>query len=443
MTEPTKVGILGASLETPNLGVSALAVGAVGCIVCSYPRANVFFLEYARGRNTHKIPAGPLLVHVPVVNIRFSWKFWLPNNIAVLLLLALCLKLIPFRGLRQKLIEGNSWLYEICSADMFASVAGGDSFSDLYGLIRFIYIALPQLLVLLLRKRLVLLPQTYGPFRGKVTRRVARWIVAHAEQAWCRDNNSLQDLMRGLHAETGWGKGNFGYDMAFAIDPIAPARLSVEGLSVDRQSDAHLIGFNISGLLFQGGYTGRNEFGLRTEYKALVYAIIDVLLSREDRSVLLVPHVYGNEQGSESDEIACQQVFAKLRARYPSRIGILRGTYNPNEIRYAIGLCGFFIGSRMHACIAALSQNIPTVAIAYSDKFFAVMRSAGIGGLVADARKLDQEQILSTIAMAMDTTDVTARELTRIMPAIRETVWHLLNPSKANTSVEQPMPTHC
>ena len=62
------------------------------------------------------------------------------------------------------------------------------------------------------------------------------------------------------------------------------------------------------------------------------------------------------------------------------------------EIKGIIGLCDFFIGSRMHACIAALSQGIPTVGVAYSKKFGGVFESVGVADWFIDAREADQDE---------------------------------------------------
>jgi polysaccharide pyruvyl transferase WcaK-like protein len=43
----------------------------------------------------------------------------------------------------------------------------------------------------------------------------------------------------------------------------------------------------------------------------------------------------------------------------------------------------------MHACIAALSQEVPAVGLAYSDKFAGVFESAGVGAAVIDLRTCD------------------------------------------------------
>jgi colanic acid/amylovoran biosynthesis protein len=60
--------------------------------------------------------------------------------------------------------------------------------------------------------------------------------------------------------------------------------------------------------------------------------------------------------------------------------------YDQHEIKAVIGRCDFFIGSRMHSCIAALSQGIPTIGVAYSKKFEGVFDSIGMRNWVIDGR---------------------------------------------------------
>lgn len=421
-----KIGVLGATLETPNLGVSTLATGAVGCILRRFPGAEVFFLDYARTGNTRKVTAAKEWVDVRLVNMRFSKRFWLPNNIVVLLLAAILLRLIPSQGLRRWMYGKNKCLAEIGTANLFAAISGGDSFSDIYGIARFLYIALPQVLLILLGKRLILLPQTYGPFRGRCARRAARWMVRHAEQSWCRDPNSLAQLMNVSASHPRWGDRAFAYDMGFAIEPIPPAQPIIEGLPTPRRRDPGMIGVNVSGLLFQGGYTGRNEFGLRSDYRSVMYVLIRALLEDPGTQLLLVPHVLGTENQGESDLLACEQLYKSLRSHYPDRIGILRGSYSPSEMRYLIGLCGFFVGARMHACIAAIAQRIPAVSIAYSDKFLGVMKTIGVERLVADVRRMSYQQILATFENAWVSRNEISRELERTVPAIQRAARELL-----------------
>jgi colanic acid/amylovoran biosynthesis protein len=439
---PLRIGVLGATFETPNMGVGALAAGAVQCLLRRYPGSSIFFLDYGREATIRTVRIDKRTVQVSLVNMRFSKKFYLSNNIVVLLLLAIVLRIAPSTAMRRWLISKNKYLREICQADLFTSVAGGDSFSDIYGVSRFLYVSLPQILVLLLEKRLILLPQTYGPFHRRSMKLIARYIVAGSEQAYCRDYHSLDRLMgeSGNNAEQ--SQRSFCYDMAFGINAIAPLNLSVTGLSLKAGVYRTLIGINISGLLFMGGYTRKNAFALRSDYRQLMHDLIEYLNRRTNAAVLLIPHVFGAEPGSESDVLACAQVFEKLRDKYPDRLGLLCGSYDQNEIKYVIGLCDFFVGSRMHACIAAISQLIPAVAIAYSDKFLGVIETIGVSSLSADARKLDHDEVLIAVDRAFHNRGTLARELQRKMPIIRETVGQLLSQVEARPKHVSPAERH-
>ena len=101
------------------------------------------------------------------------------------------------------------------------------------------------------------------------------------------------------------------------------------------------------------------------------------------------------------------------------------GSYNQSEIKYIIGLCDFFIGSRMHACIAALSQSIPAVGIAYSKKFYGVFQAIGAESLVADPRKLGNGEILAVIDREYEQRASTHKKLEQTMPRVKEAVMHL------------------
>jgi polysaccharide pyruvyl transferase WcaK-like protein len=79
------------------------------------------------------------------------------------------------------------------------------------------------------------------------------------------------------------------------------------------------------------------------------------------------------------------------------RVHVVTREYDQHEIKGVIGLCDFFIGSRMHACIAALSQDIPTAAVAYSRKFAGVFDTVGAGNWVIDGRSVDVSEAIGRI----------------------------------------------
>jgi colanic acid/amylovoran biosynthesis protein len=420
-----KICLLGASFGATNMGVNALTAGTLKAFYERYPDGDLFLLDYGKEEVMYQFQICDRIVPVQLINIRFSKKFYLKNNVAFLIVFAMLVRCIPFHQIRKRMVIKNYWISRIAEADIVASMAGGDSFSDIYGLGRFIYVALPQLLALLMGKKLVLLPQTIGPFHGKFATYAAKFILKRANIIYSRDYDGIE-VVRNLLGQRSDSscKLRFCNDVGFVLDPVKSRNKGLD-LSDQREKGIPVIGLNISGLLYMGGYTGNNMFGLKIDYKEFIRDLIDFMIKKKNAAVMLVPHVFGTH--AESDAVVCEDVYASMKGQFDGRLLMARGEYNQNEIKYIIGLSDFFIGSRMHACIAALSQNVPTVSIAYSQKFVGVMQTIGVEELVADPRKLEKEEILGIIDNAFDRRDILRRQLEQTMPRVRETVLNLFN----------------
>jgi len=167
-------------------------------------------------------------------------------------------------------------------------------------------------------------------------------------------------------------------------------------------------------------------FGLGVSYQQLVYDLIDMFITKKSARVLLVPHVLAAAADLESDSGACENIFEALKSKYPGNIGLTRGMYDYNEIKYVIGQCDFFIGARMHACIGALSQNIPTVPIAYSDKFLGIMESLGLQNLVVDPRYMKEPEILEVVERVYGTREAVRHQLETIMPRVKQDIYNAI-----------------
>lgn len=418
-----RILLLGATFSTGNMGVGALASGALAVIRKRYPEASVSLLDYGREAIVFSVRIDGRLMSVPLLNLRFSWKVFLSNNIATLLVMALFARCLG-SGARRKLIARNRWLKAIAEADAALAVSGGDSFSDIYGLGRFFYVALPQLLAVILGVKLVLLPQTIGPFRGAFPRGMASYLLRRASMVYSRDRKGLAEAAKLIEAaET--PKLRFCQDMGFVVEPHAPRHFNVPGFTPGSRACRPLVGLNVSGLLLMGGYTKSNMFELKLDYAELIDRIVTQLVEEKYVDVLLVPHVFGEHD--ESDTRAALSVRERLKGRHGRSLFCVDGCYDQNEIKYIIGLCDFFIGARMHACIAALSQGIPTVGIAYSDKFAGVFESVGTGSMVIDPRHAGEEESVRAILQAFDERHRARMQLKEAMPRIKEHVLELLD----------------
>jgi polysaccharide pyruvyl transferase WcaK-like protein len=271
-----------------------------------------------------------------------------------------------------------------------------------------------------------MLPQTYGPFERAITRAAARYVIKNASAVYSRDRRGLEFLRLLMKKHNCNGKLRFVPDVAFVMDTTVPGRLDAAISRLTGKRDNIVIGFNISGLLFNGGYTRNNMFGLKADYERLVYDIIARLMSYDKTTVLLIPHVFppaGYEV--ESDEAACLRVLSEIDRRHNGRILLAGGKYSHTEIKYVIGLCDFFIGSRMHACIAAMSQCIPTVGIAYSWKFEGVFESVNMADCVADARYCSEREITEKIDNVFARRYEIRQSLEAVMPEVKKNILNI------------------
>ena len=412
-----RICILGTDYENSNLGIRALTTGALTAIDAQYPNACVQFLEYGTEPRQFIFDLPSKQVRVEMLNIRFSKKLWLKNHIVRLIATAALLSLIPSRFLRGKLVSRNPWLRMLMQTDYVLSLNYGDSFSDIYGMKRFVYVSLPQVLALLLNKPVIQLPQTIGPFKSRTSRVMAKSILSRSALVYTRDEEAvgaIQNLVPLNRAD----RVRFCHDLGFVLSPKIFTPLDPPlGRGFSRRP---VVGFNVSGLLWIGGYTQNNMFGLAVDYKALIRAAITYFIESKNATVLLVPHLLWIR--GEGDVPVCDEIFSELQQVYPGRIFTMKPPYSEREIKHVIAQCDFFVGARMHACIAALSQGVPAVAMAYSGKFIGVLRSVGAEAAVADLRRLSNTEVLSVIDSIFDTRQSYRTALQDDMPAVREKV---------------------
>jgi colanic acid/amylovoran biosynthesis protein len=424
-----RVCLMGASFETGNLGVSALAESSVKCILARWPDAQVMLLGGTRQEGEHRLQLSGREVTLRKVPVRFCKNVFLPSHFCVLAFWAVVLRVLPFTSLRTRLARRNPYLRTLLETHCFIDIAGGDSFSDIYGLWRLTQGFLMKLLPFMLRKDVVLFPQTYGPFRRAISRAMARYILKRARRVYSRDRAGLDEARNLLGRADVDGKVRFAPDVAFLLDPRQPPQLDVGALNRVRTERSILVGLNVSGLLYYGGYTGHNEFGLKGDYKTLIDALAEHLLNQRDTLVLLVPHVIptGGFAGNvENDLSASLDVYDRLAPKYPDRIFVARGSYDHCQTKYIIGLCDFFIGTRMHSCIGALSQCIPAVGLAYSKKFRGVFETAGLEDLVMEMRQADTPEIIAAIDNIFAARQTVVQRLQESIPSVKQQVLGLL-----------------
>lgn len=305
------------------------------------------------------------------------------NTLGHLRLLQMISKLIP--GFRSHWFR-NQTLNQMNNADVVLDISAGDSFACIYGEKNFnSQIALKQA-ILAMRKPLILLPQTIGPFNTESSLRQAKRVVEGSILTATREAQGLKEC------EQWFGPLDDRFlvcpDIAISMPPIPIPNFRVKS---NENHGNLLIGLNVSGLLWQTN----QDFSLRADYRQLTEEIVEWIMSTSTNQLILVPHVFNPhlqqmaraEGLYEYPELELnQQLAAKFRGRWGNRIQIVDQAYSAPELKWIIGQCDLFIGARMHACIAALSQAVPTVILAYSKKASATLGVLDATDLVVDLR---------------------------------------------------------
>jgi len=263
------------------------------------------------------------------------------------------------------------------------------------------------------------LPQTYGPYKSFLSQKIAKYVFKRATYILSRDREGSEVVKNVVGENNKDLVVNFCPDVAFVLDAVTPRKVNIEP-PLPQKNFSPLIGFNVNGLLYNGGYTRDNMFGLNYDYKVFVHDLVEQLTTNTENHILLIPHTFGPTGNVNSDPDACNAIIKRLADSYRNRVHMVMGEYDQYAIKGIIGLCDFFIGSRMHACIAALSQGIPTVGVAYSRKFLGVFESIDVGNLVADARSLTEEEVINKILSDFRQRDLFKDKLSKIDNAVRQ-----------------------
>jgi polysaccharide pyruvyl transferase WcaK-like protein len=268
--------------------------------------------------------------------------------------------------------------------DLVVDTRAGDSFASIYGLERHAAMSASAEYAHRCGVPVVLGPQTIGPFDSRISRAVARRSLRTSALVMARDSASADAAAR-----LGRPVDVLTTDVVFALDvPEATTRRDVI--------------LNISGLLWQP-----NSHVDSTAYRAAVTGLYDALVG-QGRTVSLLAHVL-ESSGADNDLPAVREFAQTLAAGaeilQPSSL---------TDVRQMLRGANLVIGSRMHACLNALSVGTPAIALAYSRKFAPLLGDLGWQHVVdlrtdpAEADRLALE-IASRASLSEETAELGGR----------------------------------
>ena len=248
--------------------------------------------------------------------------------------------------------------------DVMLDIGGGDSFADIYPAKRFLWMTLTKAATFSARVPLIFSPQTIGPFSKSPYQEIAAWLLRRARAVAVRDDRSAAAL-KALAPEI---TPVLGIDVAFAM-PFTP-RL--------KATARRRIGVNVSGLLWNGGYSGRGEFNLGYNYRSAIEQLLTRLHADADIDIELISHANASGTDRTDDDGAVADILVK---RFP-RFTRVPDFASPVDAKGWISGLDLLVAARMHACIAAYSSGVPVVPMSYSRKFEGLFGTLGYPTMV-------------------------------------------------------------
>jgi len=403
-----RILLLGADLDSTNHGVNALSIGTLTALAHQYP--NGFHVDILN------LGGGPEYEDVLTINgVRITLQKHKPGikPFARTVVIGNMLRLIPFSIGSRWLAKRDILAELVHSTEVAIDLSEGDSFSDIYGNIRFLVHFLYKMLPGIADVPLFIFPQTIGPFYSRLNRALARLALNRAKLVFTREPYSTQIVSQLIRDKNKLVEAS---DMAFLMDSKPIKMLP------NVYDDEGYIGINVSGLLF---FTDDPERLAWTPvlYQNFMNALVEQFILQEQRRVVIIPHVRGTGDVTYADEDiqASRQLIQQLAPGTHSRVHLIEEPLNAQELKYIISRSDFFVGARMHACLAALSSCVPLVPVSYSHKFQGVLAQLGMEDLVCSPkRQNDVDAMLKHVIYWYINRDLIRERLAQVVPAARE-----------------------
>jgi polysaccharide pyruvyl transferase WcaK-like protein len=373
--EKVNIGIVWANPYNKNMGVAALAYSSLALISDVLQENNIpnEITFFGSSKNTRD----RLVINGKEIEFDNTY------GLDFLKIKSLIKLIVLYKKLKTK---------DVFNFDYVFDIAEGDSFTDIYGSDRFKRILNSKRVFSYFGKKQMLLPQTIGPFKNKCHEKSVFKILKKMNAVISRDKQSYDYTAKHLPSQQIMES----IDVAFYL-PYSKSQFEIDKIHV---------GINISGLLWNGGYTNNNQFNLKANYKKLIRETITYFENKKDIVVHIVPHVVPTDFPTEDDYTIAQQI----KTEFPKVIVAPRFE-SPIEAKSYISGLDFFTGARMHACIAAFSSGIPVYPMAYSRKFNGLFIETLRYPYLGDCVNEKEDEILANMINAFNQRQVLADQI--------------------------------
>jgi polysaccharide pyruvyl transferase WcaK-like protein len=287
----------------------------------------------------------------------------------------------------------------------------GIAFSDNRGLPLLAYNLACCLPAILFGKKVAKLSQAFGPFRRKLNGWCASWVLQRCHVLVARGKQSGDHL-----ATLGIEDYSVLPDTAFSMRVNSEAYSEADRIFALAGMDRPRVVLSPSEVVAR--YCEKRDI----DYHAEVAGFISDVVSR-GYSVGLLPHSTVKTGRKNNDLMVCRAILAHLSPE--TRIAYHSEDYDARTLRAIIGKADFFVGSRFHSMISALSSGVPPLVIGWGHKYREVMEMFGLENWVLDWKAVSRQKLSEFFSLL-------EMEATEVRSHIQHNLPRVLNESKKN-----------
>lgn len=224
-------------------------------------------------------------------------------------------------------------------------------------------------------KPYVLYNQSIGPFFDKDDERVVVGHIRDASVVICREELSMKRMR-----DSGLDNICLKSDIAFTLSPKKTPLLERHG---------HAEGHRNIGITVKKCLPGEKQ----EEYENVIREFMEAcILANASTRFFFIPQVINKIYGDNDLDVA-RKIVDALPAEMRKAVHVIADDLHPGEIKYIISTMHFFVGTRMHSNIFALSSGVKTLALSYDLKTDGIMRMLGLSEYVIPVAKLTTEKM--------------------------------------------------
>jgi len=292
-------------------------------------------------------------------------------------------------------------LRELVNADLVMDLSGF-SFTDHFG--AFGLIGTPNFDILLsevLGKRVVMYSQAMGPFKARWVRLSARLFLRRANLIVVRG-----EITKNYLREIGIEKQVYVHaDSAFRLQPASAEKADeiMVNESLSKGEDELLIGISVNARI----YERCDPLDSENTYVTLMAQITDYLTEEIGAKVVFIP--YEVSMRGYDDKSVAREIYKTAKSKH--RIKLIENEYSAEEAKALIGNLDLFIGCRFHSVVASTSVLVPTIAIAWSHKYYETMKILGQEKYVCHFREMSLSHLTRLIEDVLDNREQIKKDL--------------------------------